>query len=145
MKIKELYEREPERWERIDDSCFVEEELKEDLPEFGYNDKILDKDGFVDIAVHKDHCFDGRRCWYLAVVYYQNNPIVIVQRAGREGDDHANRFITDEEKYKEALNYFRSQMNEKSYNVCDIDSDIEIDDFYGYNLESQFDWWQYED
>ena len=49
----------------------------------------------IEIRIYKNYDFDGRRFWRLQSVYYKNNPVMITQNAGREGDDHNQRYITE--------------------------------------------------
>lgn len=57
----------------------------------------------VEIRVFKHFNFDYRRFWRLAAVYLDDDPVMITQNAGREGDDHAHRFILDEDRYRELV------------------------------------------
>ncbi len=41
----------------------------------------------LSIRTHKYFNFDGRRFWRLASVWFDNKPVMIIQNAGREGDD----------------------------------------------------------
>lgn len=62
----------------------------------------------IEINTLKDFDFDGRRCWTLRTVWFDGEPIMILQNAGREGDDHAKRFITDLPLYKKMVVYIKS-------------------------------------
>lgn len=64
----------------------------------------------VVIKVLKDFDFDHRRFWRLATVWFDEKPVMIIQNAGREGDDHARRFITNPVLFAE--------MCEHLYQVC---------------------------
>lgn len=55
----------------------------------------------VKTLAHYD--YDYRRFWDISFVYYKDVPFMMIQNAGREGDDHAIRFIFDIEKYKECI------------------------------------------
>ncbi|PRY33856.1 hypothetical protein CLV58_1195 [Spirosoma oryzae] len=69
---------------------------------------VLDKNDRVVIKTLKFFNFDGRRYWQLATVWYQNQPVMVIQNAGREGDDHARRFITNPELYREMILFIYS-------------------------------------
>lgn len=136
MTIKELYAQEPERWiEDVSYSRFFEEAIQEDLHGIDYCADLQDPESRIKLAIHKDHDFDGRRCWSLWVCHYQDEPILIIQRAGREGDDHVDRFITNERRYKEMIQYIMFHVAKKQIDdVFSVDDDVVIDNFYGYSL-----------
>ena len=71
---------------------------------------------------------------------------MIIQNAGREGDDHAKRFITDFEKYSEMVTYIKTIMPideiESSGDAVGIDDDIKgLTDFYSNRLDGVFEGW----
>lgn len=91
----------------------------------------------VDIRYYVDHCFRGSRVWVLASVWYENQPVMVIQNAGRDGDDHSKRFITDEKLYKEMLSYIVSLMNIDTSTAEEVDADVdmpELTNFYGYDM-----------
>jgi hypothetical protein len=103
----ELYARKPER---VDHIVGV-------LGGFYYNHMPEIDDGYmpyedpnkrIAIRYYKDFDFDGRRFWRLAAVCFDGLPFMIIQNAGREGDDHHRRFITDLHQYKDAVKYVLS-------------------------------------
>ena len=47
----------------------------------------------VDILVMREIVDDHRRFWRLAVVRLDGEPVMVIQNAGREGDDHKDRFV----------------------------------------------------
>lgn len=103
----------------------------------------------LKIGVIKNHYFDHRRYWNLAVLKMDDIPIAFLQNAGREGDDHCFRFIINEDKFRECIIYLRSlkeiefeNNNTKILNDLDEDNE-ELTTFYGYSLNSKFDVWRY--
>lgn len=98
----------------------------------------------VTLRFLKDWCFDGRRTWQLFTVWLDERPVMIVQRAGREGDDHIARFVTDAGTYGEMIKYLReitAEEEEISEHVAP-DAEVEgLDRFYGYSLDGSFDRW----
>lgn len=63
--------------------------------------------------IHMHYKRDTRRYWRLASVWYideENNeiPFMVIQNAGREGDDYSARIINDKRTFIEAVNYLRS-------------------------------------
>ena len=111
-----------------------------------------EKEQRVLIKEYKFFDFDGRRFWRLASVWFDNTkddkladaykPVMIIQNAGREGDDHASRFITNESLYMEMVSHIRSLINTKydeMYDVVDPDVDINnLTSFYGNELDGHF-------
>ncbi|MEC4565382.1 hypothetical protein L8C07_05445 [Paenibacillus sp. CMAA1739] len=95
----------------------------------------------VTIREYKNFDFDGRRYWLLASVWFENDPVMIIQNAGREGDDHRRRFITDKEKYKEMIKYIHTLLETDSEvaDCYDPNDDIpDLDSFYGHTLDGTF-------
>ena len=86
----------------------------------------------VKIAGYKD--IDYRRYWQVAGVYFEDKPIMVIQNAGREGDDYARRFITDKEGFFAMVDYIRKLMNtEIEDRIYSPHEDIEdLIKFYGF-------------
>lgn len=62
--------------------------------------------------VHMHYYRDTRRYWRLASVWYIDEegnevPFMVIQNAGREGDDYSTRIISNKYTFLEAANYFR--------------------------------------
>lgn len=114
------------------------------IPEVTVYDRLpLDKENTkIEIKMIKDHCFDSRRIWRLATVWYDNKPVMITQNAGREGDDHRARFITNKELYIKMCQYIQSLLAiDKDDSTIDKDLIDEQDDyllnsFYGSDLKT---------
>jgi hypothetical protein len=91
----------------------------------------------IEIWYYVNHNFDHRRIWRLAAVTLDNYPFMIIQNAGREGDDHYERFITDYAVYQAAVTYIKTfappilfRVNECE--IVDPNHDIKnLTDFYG--------------
>lgn len=83
--------------------------------------------------------YDGRRFWRLAAVFLDDKPVMLVQNAGREGDDHAKRFVVDGVAYREMVGYLMSIYEEPE---IDANSDVisldeerqDLDSFYNDDL-----------
>jgi hypothetical protein len=147
MTPNELYQRTPERIEPLigEDGrlnfvggCYYDHipELDRDYRNtFNQTDRIVCK-------VYKHFDFDFRRFWRLASIWMDGEPVMIIQNAGREGDDHATRFITDLGKYREMVRLLRSLQ----WNVTVDDVDVvhadevinNLDSFYGNYLDGPF-------
>ena len=91
----------------------------------------------VELRFYEDHNVDYRRNWVLASVWFVKSrdsidrPFMIVQNAGREGDDWFRRIITDVETYKDAARYLKSlcmplqEFDELSTDVVDADAEVQ--------------------
>lgn len=93
----------------------------------------------VEIRIIKEHWFDNCRLWRLATVWFDRQPVMVIQNAGREGDDWERRFITNDRQYKAMIEHLNSL-----FIADDLDADCvsEADDlpglteFYGDNLKT---------
>lgn len=95
----------------------------------------------VEIRYYKRFNFDGRRFWALASVWFDDAPVMIIQNAGREGDDHAARFITDPEQYTSMVHFIASLRQVKLDEVKDVvkaTDDLPLESFYGNSLDGHF-------
>ena len=115
------------------------------VPEIDFSNIDYDLNKKIEIKYYVDYCFDGRRTWKLASVWYDDKPVMIIQNAGREGDDHHERFITDKNLYFDIIKYLQSLIiSEEIEEELDdlIDEGIEIDNltnFYGHCLNEFYD------
>lgn len=108
------------------------------MPELGecVSTKGMKPNERVTVRVVHRTDFDPRRYWQLATVWLDNIPFMVIQNAGREGDDHSARFITRTLVYQEAARYLRSliAMFDGAVEKDEIDADEErtdLDEFYG--------------
>lgn len=98
----------------------------------------------IFIHYYKEHCFDDRRTWTLAAVEFDNEFVMVIQNAGREGDDHSKRFITNKSQYDEMVKYIRALLpavddDVSSNDVVGLEDDIEgLADFYGHRIDGYF-------
>ncbi|QST02148.1 hypothetical protein IMZ31_22105 (plasmid) [Pontibacillus sp. ALD_SL1] len=104
---------------------------------------LENKNEKVMIKVYVDYSFDGRRSWKLASVWFDEQPVMVVQNAGREGDDHSARFITSKELFSKMVEYIESLSEEEETCVGDLyneDEDVEgLDAFYDHRLSDFYD------
>ena len=136
MTPDELYKREPESVEHYLHSlsgCYYSHVPEVDTAKL----PIDDPNGRVEIVVFKDFDFDGRRYWRLAAVRFDGDFVMIMQNAGREGDDHARRFITNKEAYGKLVGYLASlstaEANDDDDDVVDPEKELEgLTSFYGH-------------
>lgn len=111
------------------------------LPEIDSDDlrSIDDKNEKVEIQYYVDYSFDGRRTWTLASVWFDSYPVMIIQRAGREGDDHYKRFITSKDNFTSMVQYIRSLITLVKDDYLDVIDENEdrkdLEMFYGHYLD----------
>lgn len=144
MKINELYAMEPKKVTRELGylSGFRFDHIPELTNQF-YVDSywgLEEKNEKVEIRYHMDHCFDGRRVWVLASVWYEDKPVMVIQNAGREGDDHYARYVTDKDAYDSMISYIVSLLETDfkiEKDLYDADEDIkDVTHFYGHDLHT---------
>lgn len=98
----------------------------------------------VTIKTIKHFDFDYRRYWNLSTVWFEDSPVMIIQNAGRDGDDCNNRFITNESSYREMVTYIKSLVSDNEYatfleDLIDADEDVpNLTEFYGNKLTGHF-------
>ena len=90
----------------------------------------------LEVRCYKHIQIDHRRYWNISGIFFDGKPVMITQNAGREGDDHVDRFITDVEEYKKMVSFLQSMCIEEGIeDVVNIDDDISnLGFFYGYSL-----------
>lgn len=146
MTPQQLYNREPESinndisvlW-----GCYYCHVPELENPMIGHNSINSDR---VQIKYYKNHCFDGRRVWILASVWFDQLPVMIIQNAGREGDDWAERYITEVERYCLMIEHIQSilpiTIQTNPDDTVDQHNDIQsLSSFYNYDLDGYFDYW----
>ena len=142
MKPSDLYERTPES---IDYNigtligcyyCHIPE-----LRDHEYGFPYADLQKRVEIRVMQHVNWDFRRYWRLATVWFDSEPVMVIQNAGREGDDHAQRFVTHEATYRAMISYLLSLVDFTPTSLCDVvgvDDEIQgLDHFYSHQLGDQ--------
>lgn len=105
----------------------------------------------IEIRYYKDFDFDGRRFWRLASVWLDGEPVMIIQNAGREGDDHHRRFITDPDRFNEMLGYIAGSCctfdppERPKNDLYELEEDLgdEIIEFYDNHLDGHFERFRY--
>lgn len=98
----------------------------------------------IEVRILKDFDFDARRFWRLATVWFEGGSVMVIQNAGREGDDHAKRFITNSDAFNKMCRYIETIVNSSEedvltdvYNEEDDFGDI-LTTFYGNELSGHF-------
>lgn len=147
MKPSDLYQQEPEKTDgdlSVLFGCYYNHmpEVADWWPLFASEIYVNTR---IQVRYYKDHNYDTRRIWRLASVWLDNEPFMVIQNAGREGDDHSARFITNVERYKEAVTYVRSILPPRFESIPDVvaeDEDIpNLTAFYSATLETVGGYW----
>jgi hypothetical protein len=104
---------------------------------------------YVKIYLLKNFNFDGRRFWRLGTVFFMDNPVMIIQNAGREGDDHRQVYITNFGTYRDMVEYIYRisrpkrpefyEQNDEYRSIVKSDENIaDLIEFYGNKLGGYF-------
>ena len=154
MKPSELYQRNPVKVDHdisILQGCsydHIQEVHYHADTYFAHDLKGLDIPG-IEIRYYQDFYFDHRRFWRLASVWWKGNPVMIIQNAGREGDDYFGRFITNAEAFDEMTTAIRETIARKPIPVdrsIVVSPEMEIEsltEFYGNKLDGYFSRYNY--
>lgn len=142
----DLYKMTPieETTELYDLAGYIYNHVEElDIFSYLYSSDVSERNTKVKIKIYKNHCFDGRRIWRLASVWFEDKPVMIIRNAGREGDDFHDRFITDKELYLLMIDYIRSLMprEDSIETVSKFDDIPNLDEFYGHKLSGEFEYY----
>jgi len=84
------------------------------------------------------HGVDYRRYWELGTLWFDDKPVGVIQRAGREGDDHKDEYFTDIECYLEMIKFIKKTLIDDGADdlyQTNPDADIPtLTSFYGRTL-----------
>jgi hypothetical protein len=95
----------------------------------------------IVIKFYRYFWFDPRRFWAIASVWFEGKPVMLIQNAGREGDDYHKRFITDQKQFESMCNYLTT-LNPQTYvpgssDIYSADDDQgDLGSFYGENMDT---------
>lgn len=144
MTPAELYKRKPESTTRdlgLLIGCYYSFIPEIDEGDFQWHGDLKENTR-IEVVVYKDFDFDGRRFWRLAAVKFDNDFVMIIQNAGREGDDHTARFITNGDAYRNMVAYIHTLLpifTEDLNDVVPVDDNINgLTNFYGNDLDGFF-------
>lgn len=143
MTPAELYAREPES--TSSELSFIRGYVFDHVPEIEGMLRHDDPNQRVIIRCYKEFWFDTRRFWRICSVWFDSTPIMIVRNAGREGDDHRSRFVTDAPGYVRMVAYLQTltmpRCDQDSTIKDEVDPALDIPDltkFYGDSLDGNF-------
>ena len=101
-------------------------------------------DGNEFLTLKEVHYYDieggGKYSWRLDTLWFKDEPIAVIQRAGRYGESHEEIYVTHEKLMDEAMNYLyelNKDEDEKGTNLMIINEDEDLPhltDFYDYKL-----------
>ncbi len=150
MTPNEIYARPVERVDNVTALMgtyynHVPELLSQD--DLGMIYELEDKAPRVEIRYVKEFYFDHSRVWRLAGVWFKPEnyshfiPIMVIQNAGRGGDDHDKRFITNLPQFRDMIKYL-SELLPVAPNMPDeynpTDTIPGLDRFYNHSLDGHF-------
>lgn len=105
--------------------------------------ELLEKEGRFTVERVAEEHHDHRRYAQLHTLCFDGAPIALVQNAGREGDDHRRRLITDAHRFIELCHYLQTHaVDRERYariyaDTVDADTPMyeeEVSAFYGTDL-----------
>lgn len=145
IKLKEIYAF-PVLKLMLFSECVVGGEWFPEVPEIGesFDMPVLNTlDAEKSLSVNQVYfsCEDGERTIEMYTVYYHGMPVMIVQKAGRGGEDFFRRFVTNATGYGEVVDYLRNAFNKTTEDCFDPEADRYIDDvlsIYGNDVSEQF-------
>lgn len=99
-------------------------------------DVQLGKSSRLYQKVFKHHRFDARRGWFLSVLMLDDEPVAVIQRAGRELREYKGVLPINIKKYLKACKYLDSlAIQETEYISPEIAPEDDITTFYDQSLE----------
>lgn len=134
MTANELYRLTPKRTTKEICNLYKHIDKLDPNCEYEANDR-------VEIKEIVSYCFDGRRVWDLNTVWFDGMPVMVIQEAGRDGDDHTDNYVTDYPKYREMVNYILSLPKDND-NCTRLNPDTDepnLTTFYNHTLSDFYD------
>ena len=159
LTVKELYDLTPEQTITGTDVLFYSELLDhieqetDDILGLGKGEYIgneydianLPQDYPIEVRYLKQHCFDGRRTWVMAIAYWKDIPFMIYKNYGRDNDEYMECYVTNREVMMDFINSLLNVKYTKEQPKPDVSEDDEISiDFYQCNLlnKDSFVYWK---
>jgi hypothetical protein len=139
MKPKDLYALTPVLVER---DIYPLNDFVHAMSYGDFAEDFEDKNERIELRYYARHMYDDRRCWTLFSVWFDGKPVMICQKAGREGGDYQHHFVTDIDAYRAMEEYILSAVvRDPELNpTLEPDEDNEnVDSFYGDCLGKYYD------
>lgn len=104
---------------------------------------LLEKDGRIEVRQLVHVQVDGSRYLCMQTVWFDGKPVMITQDAGRSGDDHHRRWITDRNTFMSMCQHLRSFLatDEEQADVFDPEALVYEEAmfcFYSHDFSKQF-------
>ena len=116
-----------------------------EIPDFLTNCDRVDRAGKIVIKFYADEKIDKRRRWILASVWFKDEPVMIIQNGGNEGDEYARKFVTCVDRYMDMIKYIDTKLrkydvtsssNVRNFYISSEDDIPNLTSFSGYSLDS---------
>lgn len=116
-----------------------------EIPDFLINCDRIDRASNIIIKFYADEKIDKRQRWILASVWFKEEPIMIIQNGGNEGDEIAKKFVTDIDGYQDMIRYinnrlrrieFTANSNVRNFYIAKDEDVPNLDSFGGYSLDN---------
>jgi|GEM_PF-3336815 len=91
--------------------------------------------GRFELRFYGRRSSDERRIWWLYALWLDGAPVMILQNAGREGDDHSRRIVTHMGRLARVVSLLRAYLPAEATEVVDPTKEVKgLDEFYGDSL-----------
>jgi len=87
-----------------------------------------------------DHDYDGRRGWTLQTVWFDSEPVMVVNNSGRDGDEYHDRWITDLGAFGKMVAWLRTFAPPDNLGYVEADAKIPgLTEFYNHTIHDYYD------
>lgn len=134
LTIRELIHNAPVT--RVTNDAYRVLEYFPEIDEYRFDQDRAEKEGKVRIDLYLDVCFDGRRGMELGCVYFECQPVLVFQAAGRENRDQKDHWVISAEQ-KRAMTHWLMGFVEDDETEKETSMDEEIPSlshFYGHSI-----------
>lgn len=105
--------------------------------------EAMQAEGRLQVRELVNPYIDGYRIAQMHTLWLDGHPVLIVQDAGRGGDDHHKRWVTDGPRYFEMLAYLLSKLavENEAHDITDPEAEVyeeTVFSFYGKDFGEQF-------
>ena len=132
MTPKEIFELDPIR---SADTYFLEGHFSDALGVWDHD--WLESLRRITVDIVADYVCEYHRSWTLSCVRLDGEPVMILQAAGRGGDDYREEYVVDGAKHKELEDLLRESVDKPGPHVVGMNEDYSyFTSFYGENMEA---------
>lgn len=106
------------------------------VDEYSFNWEQAEKTGMARVDYYLDVCFDGRRGMTLGCIYFEGEPVLVFQQAGRENRDYKAHWIISRERKRAMTHWLMEFVEDPDWeNETSLDEKIpELSYFYGNSI-----------